>query len=245
MVDTTQSLARSRAAWSAVTTDEQTAGRGQRDRSFVSDPGGLYLTAVLPYDGDPLATRGFALAVGWAVRATLLRAGVRDVRLRWPNDLMIETRKIGGILVEQGTKQTLLVGLGLNYSNQPWRADPALREIAGRLVDAASADTLPSRAELAQRLLRAIGLAYHIFARKRLEGFVPILNRDWGQPRRVRLELLAGIGPTEIEGLFLGIGLKGNLLLHLDDGTQLTVPENHVSRLREINPPTINSMPGA
>src|ERR1019366_8859061 len=112
IVTTTQALACSRPAWSAVTADEQTAGRGQRERSFVSDPGGLYLTAVLPYAGDPLASRGFALAVGWAVCTTLRRAGVVDVRLRWPNDLMVGTRKVGGILIKQAARDTLLVGLG-------------------------------------------------------------------------------------------------------------------------------------
>ena len=243
VVVTTQSLARSRPAWSAVTADEQTAGRGQRERSFVSDPGGLYLTAVLPYGGDPLAARGFALAVGWAVRATLSRAGVTDVRLRWPNDLMVGTRKVGGILVEQATPDTLLVGVGLNYSNQPWIADPALREIAARLVDAPGGDALPNCTELAARLLRAIRLAHWIFARKRLAGFVPILNRCWGGSRRVRLELVTRSGPTALEGLFLGIGSAGELLLHTDEGVQITVPEHHISRLREIGPANINSRP--
>lgn len=230
----TQLLARARPAWSAVTADEQTAGRGQRERSFVSDPGGLYLTAVLPYGGDPLAARGFALAVGWAVRATLHRAGVKDVRLRWPNDLMIGTRKVGGILVEQAGADTLLVGLGLNYSNQPWQADPALREIAGRLVDARGGGSLPDRTELAARLLRAIGLAHWIFARKGLAGFAPILNRYWGPARRVRLEMVARNGSSELEGLFLGINPDGGILLLTDEGAQITVPEHHIARLREV-----------
>lgn len=235
VVVTTQSIARARPAWSAVTADEQTAGRGQRERSFVSDPGGLYLTAVLPYAGDPLAARGFALAVGWAVRATLVRAGVTDVRLRWPNDLMVGTRKVGGILVEQAEKDTLLVGVGLNHSNQPWRADPGLREIAARLIDVPGGDRLPGRAELMAQLLRAIGLAHWLFARKRLAGFVPILNRCWGGSRRIRLELVARDGPSALEGLFMGIGADGGLLLKTDDGAQITVPEHHVCRLREVN----------
>ena len=239
VVATTQSLARSRPAWSAVTAAEQTAGRGQRERSFVSDPGGLYLTAVLPYGGDPLAARGFALAVGWAVRATLSRAGVRDVRLRWPNDLMIGTRKVGGILVEQATTATLLVGVGLNYSNQPWRADPALREIAARLTDVPGGDALPKRTELAARLLRAIGIAHWFFARQRLAGFAPILNRCWGPVRRVRLELVARNGPAEREGYFLGIGPDGGIRLRADDGAQITVPEHHISRLWEVRPEEI------
>ena len=236
VVPTTQSLARTRAAWSAVTADEQTAGRGQRERAFVSDAGGLYLTAVLPYAGDPLASRGFALAVGWAVRATLRRAGVTEVRLRWPNDLMVGARKVGGILVEQGGRDTLLVGVGLNISNQPWQADPALGEIAGRLEDAVGGDALPNRAELVARLLRAIGLAHRVFARKRLAGFAPILNRGWSQPGRVRLELVPQVGLLEIEGDFLGIGPTGCVWLRLDNGRSITVAEHYITRLREVLP---------
>ena len=130
VLTTTQLFARNRPAWSVVTADVQTAGRGQRERSFVSDPGGLYLTAVLPFDGDSAGWRGFALAVGSSVRHALGRLGMGDLRLRWPNDLMIGSRKVGGILVEQGQSHTLLVGLGLNVINRPWAKDPALRKVA-------------------------------------------------------------------------------------------------------------------
>jgi len=234
VVATTQSLARERPAWSAVTADEQTTGRGQAERSFVSDPGGLYLTAVLPYGGDPLASRGFALAVGWAVRAALRHAGVAEVRLRWPNDLMVGPRKVGGILVEQGGPNTLLVGLGLNILNQPWRTDPALREIAGRLVEALGGKALPDRTVLAEQLLRAIGLAHFAFSRRQLAGFVPILNRCWGPPRRVRLEMVPRHTPTEIAGDFLGLDPSGCVLLRADGGEKIAVPEHHIGRLREV-----------
>ena len=234
VVTTTQSLARARPAWSAVTADEQTAGRGQRERRFVSDPGGLYLTAVLPYAGDPLASRGFALAVGWAVRAALRRAGVVDLRLRWPNDLMIGSRKVGGILVEQAGADTLLVGLGLNISNHPWRADPTLGGIAGRLADNPGGETLPSRTELAARLLRAIGVAHFAFARRRLAGFAPVLNRCWGPPSRVRLELVPRVGLVEIEGEFNGIGSTGCVVLRTDTGALINVAEHYISRLCEV-----------
>jgi len=233
-VATTQALAQSRPAWSAIMADEQIAGRGQRERQFVSGVGGLYLTAVLPYSGDPLASRGFALAVGWAVRATLSRAGVVGVRLRWPNDLMVGARKIGGILVEQGERNTLLVGIGLNVTNRPWLADPALSEIAGRLADLPGGAQLPDRADLAMRLLRAIGLAHHLFARKRLAGFVPRLNRSWGRPRRVRLELVPRIGLSEIEGEFLEIGPAGCVVLQMPGGGRINVAEHYINRLREV-----------
>ena len=84
------------------------------------------------------------------------------------------------------------------------------------------------------RLLRAIGLAHHLFARKRLAGFVPRLNRSWGRPRRVRLELVPRIGLSEIEGEFLEIGPAGCVVLQMPGGGRINVAEHYINRLREV-----------
>ena len=234
-VESTQSVARGRPVWSAVVAAEQTAGRGQAERTFASDPGGLYLTAVLPYAGDALAVRGFALAVGWAVRETLLRLGVAPLRLRWPNDLMVEARKVGGILIEQGGPDTLLVGVGLNVTNHPWLFDPTLATIAGRLADAMpDGGSLPAHAALAELVLPAIRRAHETFAPRRLAGFVAILNECWGRPRAVVLEPAAGVQLTVSRGHFCGIDGDGHLLLETHGGTFVTIPAHHVGRLREV-----------
>ena len=187
-VESTQLLARGRPAWSAVVAREQQAGRGQAERSFVSDPGGLYVTAGLPYSGDPLANRGFALAVGWSIRSALRGLGAADLRLRWPNDLMAGRRKLGGILVEQGGPDTLLVGVGLNVHNRPWAADPALVGNAGRLADVVVARSLPDYERLAGLLLEAIRAAHEEFSRVRLAGLVSRINECWGDAVAVELK---------------------------------------------------------
>ncbi len=232
-VDSTQSHAIDLPAWHAVTARRQTAGRGQRDRRFVSDEGGLYVTAVVPFDGDAVAWKGFALAVGWAVRLTLQRAGVRGLRLRWPNDLLVGARKVGGLLVTQGRADTLCVGLGLNVTNQPWNEDPTLAETSGRLADFATR-SLPGSGRLTELVLRAIRAAHRNFLQRRLAGFVPVLNCCWGRPRRVRLEAAArGTLPAD-EGFFAGIDESGHVLLELADSRMVAVPENGIQRLVEI-----------
>lgn len=233
-VESTQQLARGRPAWSAVVAREQTAGRGQADRTFTSDPGGLYLTAVLPYAGDPLASRGFALAVGWAVREALLEFEVGDLRLRWPNDLMVGDRKVGGILVEQDGPGTLLVGLGLNVTNHPWLAAPELAAIAGRLADTTPFGRLPEAAVLASSLLVAIRAAHDVFATRRLAGFTAIANKCWGTPRQVELEPAAGIHLPVSTGRFVGIDGEGQLLLEGGAPERVRIPPHHVARLREL-----------
>lgn len=233
-VGSTQLLARDLSAWSAVWAEEQTAGRGQAERTFVSDPGGLYLTAVLPYDGDTLASRGFALAVGWALCVTLRRVGVSDVRLRWPNDLMVGWAKVGGILVEQGGPRTLLVGVGLNVTNRPWVSDPALQGVAGRLADYMGAAAVPEPAELVSALLRAIRLARRMFARRRLAGLAPVLDRCWGEARQVVLEPAGGVALAVNGGFFRGIDTQGAVRLCSEHGEEARVPAHHIHRMREV-----------
>lgn len=233
-VDSTQRIATGLPAWSAVLAACQTGGRGQRERQFTSDPGGLYLTAVVPFDGNAAQWRGFALAVGWALRNSLLEADVGDLRLRWPNDLMIGSRKVGGILVEQGGRETLLVGLGLNITNQPWVAEPALHEVAGRLLDY-SERALTGPAQLLEPVLGAIRRAHEEFGARRLAGMVPLLNPGWGPPRRVALEPAGGIELPEREGTFAGIDENGRVQLARPDGSLLRVPEHHIQRLVELD----------
>ena len=223
-VGSTQSLARDLSARSAVWAEEQTAGRGQAERTFVSDPGGLYLTAVLPYDGDALASRGFALAVGWALCVTLRRVGVTDVRLRWPNDLMVGWAKVGGILV----------GVGLNVTNRPWVSDPALQGVAGRLADYVEPRAVPEPAELVAALLRAIRLAQRMFARRRLAGLAPVLDRCWGEARQVVLEPAGGVALSVTGGFFRGIDTQGAVRLCSAHGAEARVPAHHIHRMREV-----------
>lgn len=233
-VASTQALARELPPWSVVWADEQTAGRGQLERSFVSDTGGIYLTAVLPYDGDALAARGFALAVGWAIHAVLRRAGIVGARLRWPNDLMVGTVKVGGILVEQGGPNTLLVGLGLNVLNRPWVADPALCGIAGRVADFTGGKPVMEEEQWVAKVLRAIRLAWREFGRIRLSGFAPVLGHCWGEPLEVSLEPARGVTLAATCGLFLGIDSHGAVRLRTAPGVEARVPAHHIQRLREL-----------
>lgn len=236
-VTSTQTVARDRPAWTAVIADEQVAGRGQAERAFVSDRGGLYLTAVLPYAGDALRARGFALAVGWAVRKVLRRAGATELRLRWPNDLMVGSLKVGGILVEQGGPHTLLVGIGLNLTNRPWLADSTLEGVAGRLADAvvdAAGLSWPNRGALVDVLLAAVRRAHRTFGRDALAGLAFRLNDCWGPPREVIIEPVAGGQRGEARGWFHSIDLDGRVVLRETDGGIVAIPAHHIGRLREV-----------
>ena len=232
-VDSTQRVAADLPPWSAVLAVHQTGGRGQRERRFTSDPGGLYLTAVVPFDGDAAGWRGFALAIGRAAMNVLTDLGVQDLRLRWPNDLMIGPRKVGGILVEQGGPHTLLVGIGINVTNRPWLENHGLRYAAGRLLDH-STRALTGPQQLLEPMLRAVRHAHGEFAAQRLAGIVPLINACWGPRRHVWLEAAPDIDLPETEGAFAGIDDTGRVLLARPDGSIVSVPEHHIQRLVEV-----------
>lgn len=101
----------------------QSAGRGQYDRTFTSPPGGLYVTIVR----EPVAQALRAplpLLVGLATARALMtgQEPIKDVQIRWPNDLLIGHRKIAGILCQAlaiGPRWIALVGLGLKLTSNP------------------------------------------------------------------------------------------------------------------------------
>jgi BirA family biotin operon repressor/biotin-[acetyl-CoA-carboxylase] ligase len=231
-VASTQDIAATLPCWSAAAARAQTAGRGQWKRGFASEEGGLYLTAVVPFDGDAALWRGFALAVGWTIVSTFRVHRIARLRLRWPNDLMVGDRKAGGILVSQGGRDTLCVGLGLNVRNRPWVREPGLEAVACRLADFAPEGRLGFE-DLAETLLGAVRLAHTSFSLRGLAGFSDRLNRSWGGAREVRVELASGDPPPEIRGLFRGITPDGDLVIDGPAGERSVIRSHLVKRLHE------------
>ena len=95
-----------------VVASAQTSGRGRLNRAFLSPPGGLYLSVVLPFPvSHALPTVAAACAASEALSALCGRA----VSCKWVNDLLLENYKIGGILTES-TKEFVIVGIGININ---------------------------------------------------------------------------------------------------------------------------------
>lgn len=242
-VTSTNLVAAGLTPWSAVRADSQTAGRGRFQRAWVSDRGGLWLSAVLPLEG--LADgHALPLAVGLAVCDVLDAAGVRGLRMRWPNDILVENRKLAGLLIDQFRPGFAVAGIGINVSNDPAATDPTLagkvitlRDLlpcgwpsAGR-TSSCPPVTTPGAETTSNFELRASDLypimdlrpvtaeiltcLRHTMEELRAGGFVALLprvNRLWGSPRQVELDL---DGPIR-RGTFLGVDEQGRLLLAAD-----------------------------
>ena len=107
-------------AGSVIVADRQTAGRGSRGRRWLAAPGAsLTFSVLLRFDGGLERLAGLSLAVGVAVVHALDSCGAAGILLKWPNDVLYDNAKLGGILVELQSAEggaLAIIGIGLNLS---------------------------------------------------------------------------------------------------------------------------------
>lgn len=122
--------------------ERQTAGRGRGANRWWSEPGGLMFSVTLDaaqYGLNRERLPILSLVVGWAVRQTLVEMlPVEQVRVKWPNDVLVEGRKICGILLESRGGDhwaQVVVGVGLNVRNDLTGAPPDVRQRATTLAE--------------------------------------------------------------------------------------------------------------
>jgi birA, biotin-[acetyl-CoA-carboxylase] ligase region len=229
-IGSTNSAAAKLPAWHAVHARVQTDGRGRTGRRWVSDEGGLWLSAVVPCPGQRSRWSILPLAAGWAIIDALRDLGATDLRLRWPNDIMHGRRKLAGLLVERYTAHTAVIGIGLNVFNHPAATEPALEGVTTRLADLVpGAYTLD---DLARTILRSIRRTHTAI---RDEGFRLIadqLNLHWSEPRLASITL-TGRANT-FTGLFHGIDSTGRIRLTTERYGRCTYDASQVSLFREL-----------
>jgi BirA family biotin operon repressor/biotin-[acetyl-CoA-carboxylase] ligase len=199
----------------ALIAERQTGGRGRRGKAWASPLAAhLYLSLSRQFSGGLARLGGLSLVAGVAAAEALHESGYRGVRLKWPNDLVVEGRKLGGLLVEGGGEHAgpvrAVIGLGLNVRmpetmaatlDQPW-------------IDLAQlSDPAPSRNAVAARLLAHLLPALDQFD---AEGLAPFLARyarfDALQGREVAVHLT---GTTQA-GSAIGIAEDGALRVRID-----------------------------
>ncbi|HKT86293.1 MAG TPA: biotin--[acetyl-CoA-carboxylase] ligase [Novosphingobium sp.] len=191
--------------------DRQTAGRGRSGRVWNDGLGNFMgSTVVRPGPGDPAAAT-LALMSGLAVHEALagFLAEPLALRLKWPNDLLLDGAKLAGILLE-AVAGAVIVGIGVNLRVAPPVEGRAVASLADRGI-------LVPPEEFAAKLAAAFELELN---RWRSSGLAPFLRRwqNAAHPKGTRLTVLPP-GEEAIEGAFAGLAEDGNLLLDLDDGS--------------------------
>jgi BirA family biotin operon repressor/biotin-[acetyl-CoA-carboxylase] ligase len=221
--------------WSAVTARTQTAGRGRHERRWVSDEGGLWLSAVVPAPSDSQHWSLLPLAAGLAVCQALSSFGLAGQRLRWPNDIMIGPAKLAGILVERFGPTSAVVGIGINYDNRPESADPALAGAVARVAERLPAP--PARIVLRDAVLTSLRQAHHLLATGRAAELATQLSPYW---RRIPVRVTMRTGGAVVDGRFAGVDPTGRLLLETDPTTTRSLAPHEVELLRELFPTDID-----
>lgn len=195
-----------------VLAEQQTAGRGRRGRIWASPfAENLYYSLVLRIEGGMRELEGLSLVVGLAVRKTLLSLGVATAGLKWPNDVLVDDRKIAGILLELVGDPAdvchVVLGIGINVNmlsadvDQPWTS--ILRETEQRV----------DRNVLVARL--SDNLQYYL-ARHRSEGFGG-LQSEWEEAHLWHGRAVSLIAGTNcVNGIVLGIDRQGALRIEVD-----------------------------
>jgi BirA family transcriptional regulator, biotin operon repressor / biotin---[acetyl-CoA-carboxylase] ligase len=195
-----------------VIAERQTAGRGRDGRAWESPPGGLYLSIVLRPSLAMTAVPPMTLAIGIGVCEATRSFGARSV-LKWPNDLLVDGRKLSGVLVEaqsQGHRlESVVVGIGINLSGE---LPDALGERAITLAEAAG--TTIDREQFLERLLADVERWVDRYVAVGLEAIIPA----WQDRMALGLAARATIDGESLEGHVEGLDEEGALLLRDDDG---------------------------
>jgi BirA family biotin operon repressor/biotin-[acetyl-CoA-carboxylase] ligase len=223
----TNDYARDLPPWHAIRARMQTGARGRHGRRWSSGEGGLWISVVLPLDPPDRGWSAFPLAAGLAVISTLRGIGLTRARLRWPNDVLIGPKKICGILMEKFASDRVVVGLGLNVTNDPSAHDPDLAAIATSLAD--ELPIAPPIEDIYEELLIALRVLHGRVAEEGFASLTGDINRHWGGTREVELHIANEV----IRGPFLGIDSRGDLLLEVD-GHPVSHSAPHVQLMREV-----------
>ncbi len=203
-----------------IVADRQLAGRGRRGRTWLSSPAdSLTFSLLWRFTGQPGQLAGLSLAVGVALARALEDLGARGIRLKWPNDVLLESAggfaKVAGMLVELVSDRRgsqAIIGIGLNL--QAPAGD--LPQPAAGLAQALA--RLPERHVLLAAILAALAEVLDAFA---VNGFFG-LKSAWQQRHAwqgLAVRLL-GDEAAPIDGICLGVDDDGALLLETANGIQ-------------------------
>jgi BirA family transcriptional regulator, biotin operon repressor / biotin---[acetyl-CoA-carboxylase] ligase len=214
-----------------VLAEEQTAGRGRAGHSWHSEcTTGIYVTLLLRPKLAPVQAPLLTMMAGLSTHATVETVTGLTVDVKWPNDLMVRGKKVGGILTEMyadpGAVRFVVVGIGLNVNQEKFPSELAnlatsLRQETGKTQ---------SRMELLVRLLREFESDYNRFVR---EGAANVVKRfevlsSYAHGKRVRVTN----GTESFLGTTAGLGPEGLLQVERDDGRVVTVIAGDVAEAR-------------
>lgn len=213
-----------------IVADLQTSGRGRRGRSWESPAGvNIYFTLILRPDLVQDKASMLTITMAHSVCKAIARNTGLNCKIKWPNDIVVNGKKVCGILTEMGLKKAggyyVVVGVGINVRSQHFA--PELADKATSLEDEGGRSQKISRSQLLAEIMDAFEADYDsLVVCQDLTGILEsynhmLINRD------ARVRVLDPKG--EYEGEAWGITKTGELLVETADGTVMQVYAGEVS----------------
>ncbi len=214
MTEASQLAASGCESGTVVGAEEQTAGQGRYGRTWHSEPGsGLYVSIVLRYPFPPHAQPLVTLALGLATGEAILKAAGLACDLRWPNDVLIQSKKCAGILT-QLEGPAIIAGIGINVNHAVFPDElstiaTSLRMASGRMH---------SRERLLVELVSSVTSFCTLLEKEGREPILTMFSRasSFVHGRRVYVDQ----GGSMLQGTTAGVNESGFLVLLGDDGKQ-------------------------
>lgn len=187
--------------------EQQTAGRGrQGDLWHSPSAGNLYMSLFWQHTADK-PQQGLSIAIGISLINTLKEAGINQLQLKWPNDVLFNRQKLAGILVESrfNTKQNTVVGIGLNFK-LPKSTQDQIQQPTTSLEQLCH--ELPERNWLAGKIIQNMIETIELFESRGLADFLPL----WPQYDALHEQAITLISEQErFSAIACGINENGEL----------------------------------
>lgn len=187
-----------------IRANSQTAGRGRRGRSWITKDGNLFFSLALEF---PLKNLGHLVSVSALSLALSIQKlnPAADVKLKWPNDVLLNDAKVSGILLEKGEGEYIIIGIGVNIVDSPKDS-----ELIYKSTSLAEEGISSTREDFLQIYMQ-------IFEKNLLElkeyGFA-LLREKWLKlAKNIGKNIIIKQNEKEEKGVFVGIDENANLLL--------------------------------
>lgn len=194
--------------------EQQVSGRGRNDRKWMS-PGAenIYLSLVWPFAiAAEKNLNGLSLVVGVVTARVLMSFGVCNVKVKWPNDVLVKDKKIAGVLIEtkvnQSDEMIAVIGIGVNYalSSLTWLAiDQPCTDVSSSCEEG----RLPDRNQLAGVMIKELIRSCEIFQQSGFSSFAAEWDQyDACRDQEVSIHDSSGVWPGKVIGINNQCGLR-------------------------------------
>ncbi len=200
--------------WTAVVAEQQTGGRGREGRSWYSPPGSLYLSVLLKPAILPMELQRMPVIVSYALAEFLMQEG-GDFSLKWPNDILLNRRKVAGVLLEARTQgedvHYIVAGIGINISFGQNSLPADLRDRVAALEEIIGDWSIDS---MLKRIHSSLKIHYGSFRDEAWENIREKWSSyaDWNTPVFFRK------GSRDVAGYPQSLSDDGSLILRTSEG---------------------------